>query len=73
MKADVKTVIIVDNDQIDIIDDYYPVPVGGIVQLSDPNRDYMVILVRLEIFGTKKDKITLCLDCIPLPLGSYIK
>jgi len=49
---------------------YWPVPVGGVVELGDPNRDYGVERVRVRVNSTSTPaKMDLYLDCVLLPTG----
>lgn len=60
------------NDIVKRIQGYWPLPVGGTVELGDVegNRDFGVIAVRMRINGDEQPaRIDLYLDCVELPLG----
>lgn len=58
------------NEIIQRIPGYWPVPIGGTVELGNPNRDYGVVSVRIRVNSTDAPpKIDLYLDCALLPTG----
>jgi len=63
MDIEVKTIITA-LDGIDIhIQGYYPLPIGSIVELKDPNINLRVEKVRLRVHG-ESGPIVLILDCV---------
>jgi len=55
---------------VERIPGYWPVPVGGVIELGNPNRDFGVVSVRIRVNSTEiPPRIDLYLDCTPLPLS----
>lgn len=63
MTIEVKTIITA-LDGVNIhIQGYYPLPIGSIVELGNPNRNLIVEKVRLRVHG-EEGPIVLILNCV---------